>query len=536
MSAGVVPGARLAHGRYVIEELVGAGGMAAVHRARDTALDRTVAIKTMHPALAADTGGRERFRREARSAAALMHAHVVAVHDVGEEELADGRVPYLVMEYVEGRTLSHFVPSRPGGLPLPEALRFVAEILDALAASHDRGLVHRDIKPANVMITTAGSAKVMDFGIARALDGQATALTGTGHMVGTPHYMAPEQFESSRPIDGRADLYAVGVVLFQLLTGAVPFDADSGWRIGYLHITAEPPGLAALGVRVPAPVQALLTRALAKDPDDRFPDARAMRAQILGVARGAAAADTGHPPTAVDRAPAGGSFGPAPGPFAVAPNAPTATASAAPAPAAAPARPVFAPAPPPFPPGPPSPGAGVEPADPTRWLKRGLGHPLVWLLAFVPLAAYEVVLGRFDSLLASDLPPAVHAALRDGVPGWVLSGWWRIPLDVLLLCALVPLLYVRGRLGGAGLPALRAWSVAVAVFWLTMCAAWALHFVSFTALDGTIEPIVHQYGGLHSAVRVMGILPASLMLPVSLVCACAAPVVLFRTALRIRRS
>ncbi|WP_411082258.1 serine/threonine-protein kinase [Streptomyces sp. cmx-18-6] len=257
--------------------------MAAVHRAHDTALGRTVAIKAMNPALAADPTGRERFRREARAAAALSHAHVVAVHDVFEEELAGVRVPYLVMEYVQGRTLSHSVPSRPGGLPLDEALRLVAEILDALAASHAGGLVHRDVKPANVMVTPGGSVKVMDFGIARALDAQATALTGTGYTVGTPHYMSPEQFESGRSIDARSDLYAVGVVLFQLLTGTVPFDADSGFRIGYLHVTAEPPALAALGAQAPAEVQALLTRALAKDPADRFPDARTMRAEVLRI-------------------------------------------------------------------------------------------------------------------------------------------------------------------------------------------------------------------------------------------------------------
>ncbi|WP_260987995.1 serine/threonine-protein kinase [Streptomyces sp. CFMR 7] len=514
----------------MIEAPIGAGGMASVHRARDTALDRTVAIKTMHPALSTDAGGRERFRREARSAAALMHPHVVAVHDVGEEELPDGQVPFLVMEYVEGRTLSHFVPRHPGGLPLTEALRFTAEILDALAASHARGLVHRDIKPANVMVAGGGSVKVMDFGIARALDGQATALTGTGSMVGTPHYMAPEQFESGRPIDGRADLYAVGVVLFQLLTGALPFDADSGWRIGYLHITAEPPQLAALGAHVPAPVQSLLTRALAKDPTARFPDARTMRAAVLGAGEGTAAVTAGHPPTAVD-----GSFPPAP---TTAPaNAPTAPASphAPIVPGGPPAPPAFAPAAPPLPPGPP-PGAGSEPRDPTRWLGRGLGHPLVWLLAFVPLGAYEVVLNTFDGFLASDLPPAVHTALHDDIPGWALSGWWRLPVDLLLLCALLPLLHLRGRLAGPVPLPPRAWSLALGAFWLAMCAVWALHFAGFTVLDDAIEPVVHQTAGLHSAVRVMGILPASLMLPVSVACACAAPVVLFRSALRLRRT
>ncbi|WP_308313238.1 serine/threonine-protein kinase, partial [Streptomyces sp. CBG30] len=466
----------------MIEAPIGAGGMASVHRARDTALDRTVAIKTMHPALSTDAGGRERFRREARSAAALMHPHVVAVHDVGEEELPDGQVPFLVMEYVEGRTLSHFVPRHPGGLPLTEALRFTAEILDALAASHARGLVHRDIKPANVMVAGGGSVKVMDFGIARALDGQATALTGTGSMVGTPHYMAPEQFESARPIDGRADLYAVGVVLSQLLTGTLPFDADSGWRIGYLHITAEPPQLAALGAHVPAPVQSLLTRALAKDPTARFPDARTMRAAVLGAGEGTAAVAAGHPPTAVD-----GSFPSAPTtPPANAPTAPASPRAHRPGRASSSTDPR-------------SGGSATPPWSTTNRRERAArpdalagaraGPPLVWLLAFVPLGAYEVVLNTFDGFLASDLPPAVHTALHDDIPGWALSGWWRLPVALLLLCALLPL-HLRGWL--AGPVPLRTWSLTLGAFWLAMCAAWALHFAGFTVLDDAIEPVVHQ--------------------------------------------
>ncbi|GAA2499324.1 hypothetical protein GCM10010406_39830 [Streptomyces thermolineatus] len=176
MTGGIAPGVGLAGGRFLIEELLGTGGMAAVYRAYDSVLGRTVAIKTMGAGPAADPTGRERFRREARAAAALSHAHVVAVHDVLEEEIAGARIPYLVMEYVRGRPLSRLVPSRPGGLPLAEVLRFDAEILDALAASHACGLVHRDVKPANAMVTEDGSVKAMDFGIARALDGQATAV------------------------------------------------------------------------------------------------------------------------------------------------------------------------------------------------------------------------------------------------------------------------------------------------------------------------------------------------------------------------
>ncbi|WP_330334326.1 protein kinase [Streptomyces sp. NBC_00536] len=338
MQSGIGPGQSLAQGRYVIEELIGEGGMAAVHRARDTALERSVAVKTMNASVAADAGSRERFRREAKAVAAISHAGVVAVHDVGEEELPSGRVPYIVMEYVEGRTLGHWVPARPGGLPLPDALGLVSEVLAALAASHARGMVHRDIKPANVMVGHDGSVKVMDLGIARALDQQATALTGTGYTVGTPHYMSPEQFEPGRPVDGRSDLYAVGVVLFQLLTGALPFDAESGFRIGYQHVTVRPPSLAASGAHQPPEVEALVARALAKDPDARFPDAEAMRAEVERIrvravtgSGGSGRAEPAHEPahvrTRVDRAAAAGlalhgaPTGSAPPPAPVAPGA-----------------------------------------------------------------------------------------------------------------------------------------------------------------------------------------------------------------------
>ncbi|MFJ8957714.1 RodZ domain-containing protein [Streptomyces sp. NPDC102381] len=280
MSASIRPGRSVGRGRYVIEELIGEGGMAVVHRARDTELDRAVAVKTMNAVVAADPQSRERFRREARAVAAINHPNVVAIHDVGEEELATGSVPYLVMEHLDGKPLAECLPPAPGELSLLAALGFVSGILAALDASHTRGMVHRDIKPANVMVTASGAVKVMDFGIARALDHQGTALTGTGSTIGTPHYMAPEQFEPGRAVDGRCDLYATGIVLFQLLTGAVPFDADSGFRIGYLHVTAEPPALASLGADVPPEVEALIARSLAKAPEDRFPDAAAMQAQV----------------------------------------------------------------------------------------------------------------------------------------------------------------------------------------------------------------------------------------------------------------
>ncbi|MEU9856360.1 protein kinase [Streptomyces sp. NPDC047974] len=538
MTGGIGPGVRLAQGRFLIEELLGTGGMAAVYRAHDDALGRTVAIKTMTAVPGGDPTGRERFRREARAAAALSHAHVVAVHDVLEEEVAGVRVPYLVMEYVRGRTLSHYVPSGPGGLPLAEALRFASEILDALAASHAEGLVHRDVKPANVMVTEAGSVKVMDFGIARALDGQATALTGTGFIVGTPHYMAPEQFTAGRAIDPRCDLYAVGVILFQLLTGKVPFDAESGFQIGYQHVTSQPPLLSALGAQVPGEVQALLTRALAKSPQDRYPDARSMRAQILQITgQGMAAVDTqdgGHVATVLDT-PAGGPRPPAPARFGSGADIPQ-DASSSPA-TDLPIQPQLAPPVPSYAPGQqPGPAAPTPTArgEVTHRLKKGLGHPILWLLALAPLVANGVVLGKFGDLLASSLDPAVMASIRADIPAWALDDWWRTPTYVALPCALISLLFFRARLLASGARAVRAWTVAVGCYWLAVCAVWGLHFALFTALDDALTPVVHGTGGLHSAVRVMGVAPASVVLPVTIACACAVPVVLIRTVLRIR--
>ncbi|WP_326631456.1 MULTISPECIES: protein kinase domain-containing protein [unclassified Streptomyces] len=281
-------GVALAGGRYRIEEQVGQGGMAAVYKAHDTALDRTVAVKTMLAALVHDDQYRARFRREAQSVARLSHPCVVAVHDTGEERFEDGQlIPYIVMEFVRGATLSALLAESAGcgrGVPLDSALELTAEVLSALAASHTAGIVHRDIKPSNVIVADDGAVKVMDFGIARTLDVSGpgagrTVLTATGSAIGTAHYMSPEQFEG-RPVDGRSDLYAVAVMLFQLISGQLPFTGDSHISIGYQHATTAPPTLASMGVRVPEVVEALVARALEKNPGDRFQDAHAMRTQI----------------------------------------------------------------------------------------------------------------------------------------------------------------------------------------------------------------------------------------------------------------
>ncbi|OSY51234.1 serine/threonine protein kinase [Streptomyces fradiae ATCC 10745 = DSM 40063] len=273
-------GSTVAHGRYRIVDVIGGGGMAQVYRARDERLARFVALKGVRGDLLHDSGWTTRFQREAQTMAGLSHPNIVAVHDAGEEQRpgAGGRsIPYLVMELVPGRSLADLLRER-GKLPLAEALRLASQVLSALAAAHARGVVHRDIKPANILLTEDGAAKVTDFGIAAVAD--RTALTRTGTVVGTPHYMSPEQVEGRRDIDGRSDLYSVGVLLFHLLSGRVPFDADSAWSIGYAHLHTPPPTLASVGVIVPAPVESVLARALAKNLEDRHQDAAAMRAAI----------------------------------------------------------------------------------------------------------------------------------------------------------------------------------------------------------------------------------------------------------------
>ncbi|MEV4189914.1 serine/threonine-protein kinase [Streptomyces toxytricini] len=268
------PGSVLAGGRYRIEEKLGSGGMADVYRACDIELARMVALKAMRPGLSSEEGYPARFRREAQAMAALNHPHVVAVHDMGDEP-----VPFIVMELIQGGSLADLLGAgRP--VPVAQALGLASQVLAGLAVAHAHGLVHRDIKPGNVLLAADGTAKVADFGIARAAEGAGTVLTRTGRLVGTPSFMSPEQVLGRPDIDGRSDLYSVGVMLFQMITGRLPFEADSGYAIGYLHLTAPPPTLASTGVAAGPAVEAVVARALAKDPAQRYPDAASMRAAL----------------------------------------------------------------------------------------------------------------------------------------------------------------------------------------------------------------------------------------------------------------
>ncbi|RKN11376.1 Stk1 family PASTA domain-containing Ser/Thr kinase [Streptomyces radicis] len=273
-------------GRYVLQDLLGTGGMASVHLAYDTVLERHVAIKTMHSELGREDAFRDRFKREAQSVAKLSHTNIVSVFDTGEDRIGDGPVPYIVMEYVEGRPLRDELErdiAQFGAMPADKALTITADVLAALDISHEMGLVHRDIKPGNVMLNRRNVVKVMDFGIARAMQSGVTAMTQTGMVVGTPQYLSPEQ-ALGRGVDARSDLYSVGVMLFELLTGRLPFDADSPLAIAYAHVQEEPPAPSSINAAVPPAVDALVATALKKNPNERFPSAETFRAECLRVA------------------------------------------------------------------------------------------------------------------------------------------------------------------------------------------------------------------------------------------------------------
>jgi len=296
--------ARLLGGRYQVGELLGYGGMAEVHRGRDLRLGRDVAIKMLRTDLARDDTFQLRFRREAQNAASLNHPAIVAIYDTGEERGSSGEsLPYIVMEYVNGRTLKE-VLAVEGPLPPRRALEIVAEICSALEFSHRHGIIHRDIKPGNVMLTQTGQIKVMDFGIARALASSGSTMTQTSAVIGTAQYLSPEQARGEA-VDARSDVYATGCVLYELLCGQPPFVGDSPVSVAYQHVRedARPPSL--LNREVTPAIDAVVLKALAKNPLNRYQSAAEMRADLLRAAAGrpvyAEPVMVNHPPAGATR-------------------------------------------------------------------------------------------------------------------------------------------------------------------------------------------------------------------------------------------
>ncbi len=270
----------LVGGRYELGELLGRGGMAEVRKGTDTRLGRVVAVKRLRTDLASDATFQARFRREAQSSASLNHPSIVAVYDTGEEPSAEAGVaqPYIVMEFVAGRTLREIL--REGRKILPErALEITSGVLSALDYSHRAGIIHRDIKPGNVMLTPSGDIKVMDFGIARAMSDAANSMTQTAAVVGTAQYLSPEQARGET-VDSRSDVYSAGCLLYELLTGRPPFVGDSPVAVAYQHVReqAQPPS--EHDADLTAEIDAIVMKALAKRLEDRYQSAAAMRSDI----------------------------------------------------------------------------------------------------------------------------------------------------------------------------------------------------------------------------------------------------------------
>ena len=265
-------------GRYRLGAVIGHGGMAEVHRGRDVRLGRDVAIKLLRPELARDPAFQTRFRREAQAAASLNHPAIVAVYDTGEDH-ADGSVtPYIVMEHVEGRTLRDVLAGEGRLLP-QRAMEITAQICAALEQAHRAGIVHRDIKPGNVMLTPSGEVKVMDFGIARAVTGSSSTMTQTAAVIGTAHYLSPEQARGEH-VDARSDIYSTGCLLYELVTGAPPFSGDTPVAVAYQHVREDPIPPSRVEPEVPAAIDAIVLKAMAKNPANRYQTAAQMRADL----------------------------------------------------------------------------------------------------------------------------------------------------------------------------------------------------------------------------------------------------------------
>jgi serine/threonine protein kinase len=271
--------------RYEIGEILGFGGMSEVHLARDLRLHRDVAVKVLRADLARDPSFYLRFRREAQNAAALNHPAIVAVYDTGEAETPTGPLPYIVMEFVDGVTLRDIVHT-DGPMEPKRAIEVIADACQALNFSHQHGIIHRDVKPANIMISKAGAVKVMDFGIARAL-ADSSSVTQTAAVIGTAQYLSPEQARGEK-VDARSDVYSLGCVLYEILTGEPPFVGDSPVAVAYQHVREDPIPPSQRHDGISPELDAVVLKALAKNPDNRYQTAAEMRADLVRVHSGEA--------------------------------------------------------------------------------------------------------------------------------------------------------------------------------------------------------------------------------------------------------
>ena len=291
--SSLTPSSRL--GPYEITAPLGAGGMGEVYRARDTRLGRDVAVKLLPPHLAANPQFRERFEREARSASALNHPHICALHDVGSATVQGSELHFMVLELVEGESLAQRLTKGP--LPLPDVLRFGVQVAQALDAAHRAGIVHRDLKPGNVMLTRGG-AKLLDFGLAAARPGddhavlpaqssltEAKPLTEQGTIVGTFQYMAPEQLEG-QPSDARTDIFALGAVLYEMATGRRAFEGKTRTSLIAAIVSTQPPSISSIQGMSPPALDHVVRKCLEKDPEDRWQSARDVAAELQWIAEG----------------------------------------------------------------------------------------------------------------------------------------------------------------------------------------------------------------------------------------------------------
>jgi serine/threonine-protein kinase len=272
---------RVLSGRYELSHLVARGGMAEVYRAHDRMLDRPVALKILFPELSVDRSFVERFRREAQAAANLSHQNIVPVFDWGE----DGGTYFIVMEYVDGRPLSSILRTA-GPLHPDRAVEIAADVAAALAYAHRHGVVHRDVKPGNVLITDEGTVKVTDFGIARAVNTE-ESLTQTGAVMGTATYFSPEQAEGIA-VDARSDIYSLGVVLFEMVTGRPPFVGESPVSVASKHVRENPPAPREINPGVPPDLEAIILKCMAKNPDYRYPTGEDLRVDLMRFREGRA--------------------------------------------------------------------------------------------------------------------------------------------------------------------------------------------------------------------------------------------------------